>query len=357
MRQTRFTHHLDNDELLRRYQSATNPKYRERWHLIWLVQSEGYSVVGASEIVGHARNWGHHWIHLYSDSGPDSIEVVNRGGWIPPKQKLDKPLRQKIYKALVEAVPEDLWGSEWTGPLVADYVESRFQIGIGRDTGWRLLREAGLTRQTPRPHHAKASKEAQETFKKTLPEIVRELRTLNPKSRFSLWFMDEARLGLQPILGRRWSPRGIRPVVRVHPRYQWQYVFAGVNVESGQTSSLILPAVNIEMMQLWLDEFAADLAPDELRLLVLDGAGWHSKTGLKWPVGVLPVWLPPYSPELNPAERLWTLLRKRLANRRFDDIDDLTEQILVAIKTWIDNPEKLVSTVSYSWIKELLVHE
>lgn len=166
MRQTQFTRHLDNDTLFHRYQSATKPKYRERWHLIWLVQSEGYSVVGASQILGRARNWGHRWIHFYSEKGPDSLEAVNPSGWVPPRQKLDKPLRQKIYRVLVEPAPEDLRGAEWTGPLVAEYVQSRFQIQIGRDTGWRLLREAGLTLQTPRPQHAKANKQAQEVFKK-----------------------------------------------------------------------------------------------------------------------------------------------------------------------------------------------
>lgn len=169
--------------------------------------------------------------------------------------------------------------------------------------------------------------------------------------------MDEARLGLQPILGRRWSPRGVRPRVSVQPRYQWQYVFAGVNVETGQTRSLILPSVNLEMMQLWLDAFVADREPDDLQILVLDGAGWHSQTGLNWPAGVLPVWLPPYSPELNPAERLWTLMRKRLANQRFNDLEDLTQQILTVLHRWIDHPEALVSTVQYSWIRDSLVHE
>ena len=203
----------------------------------------------------------------------------------------------------------------------------------------------------------KPTKKRRRPLKKTLPEFVKQTRTQRPESRISLWFMDEARLGLQPILGRRWSLRGQRPVVKVQPRYQWQYVFSGVNVETGHTHSLILPTVNLEMMQLWINEFSANLSQDEIRILVMDGAGWHSKGGVKWPDGILPVWLPPYSPELNPAERLWSLMRKQLANHCFEDIADLTEHIITAINGWIDNPQKLVSTVCYSWIAEILNRE
>jgi transposase len=58
-------------------------------------------------------------------------------------------------------------------------------------------------------------------------------------------------------------------------------------------------------------------------VLVLDNAGWHTPEGLAVPEGVRLVFLPPYTPELQPAEHLWPLLDEPLVNNHFDTLDDL----------------------------------
>ena len=62
---------------------------------------------------------------------------------------------------------------------------------------------------------------------------------------------------------------------------------------------------------------------DRIILLVLDGAGWHTEPGLAVPGGIRLVHLPPYTPELQPAEHLWPLCRRALVNRHFDTLDPL----------------------------------
>jgi transposase len=58
-------------------------------------------------------------------------------------------------------------------------------------------------------------------------------------------------------------------------------------------------------------------------VLVLDNAGWHGPKGLAVPDGITLVFLPPYSPELQPAERLWPLVDEPVANKHFATLDDL----------------------------------
>ena len=59
-------------------------------------------------------------------------------------------------------------------------------------------------------------------------------------------------------------------------------------------------------------------------VLVLDNAGWHGPKGLAVPDGITLVFLPPYSPELQPAERLWPLVDEPIANRHLASLDELS---------------------------------
>src|SRR5919107_638615 len=82
--------------------------------------------------------------------------------------------------------------------------------------------------------------------------------------------------------------------------------------------ALILPRCDAAAMSLFLDELSGHVAPGAHAILVLDGAGWHTAKDLRWPEQVTPLPLPAYSPELNPQERVWELLRQhQLALRRF----------------------------------------
>ena len=140
-------------------------------------------------------------------------------------------------------------------------------------------------------------------------------------------FQDEARFGLKPTYRRVWAPIGQRPSAPSRARYEWSYVFASVHPESGTTHALILPVANTKAMQLYLDDFAASLPVDVVALLVLDGASWHRSSKLSVPDNLRLVFLPPYTPELNPAEHLWPLLREATANQTFASIDALETRL------------------------------
>jgi transposase len=70
---------------------------------------------------------------------------------------------------------------------------------------------------------------------------------------------------------------------------------------------------------------AARAGPDKQIVLVLDRAGWHTSTRLRVPEHVHLLFLPPYSPELQPAEHLWPLTNTALVNQHFPSIDDLED--------------------------------
>ena len=82
------------------------------------------------------------------------------------------------------------------------------------------------------------------------------------------------------------------------------WVFAAVEPATGWSVAMVSRSANTEAMQEVLDITAARLGPREHAVMVLDGAGWHVAKGLRWPKRVTPLYVPPYSPELNCVARL-----------------------------------------------------
>jgi transposase len=163
--------------------------------------------------------------------------------------------------------------------------------------------------------------------------------------------MDEHRLGLKPILGKVWAPRGERPIVRVQHRYEWLYLAALACPETGSSQYWLLPEVNVTAFQLVLDAFArsAGAGPDKHIVLVLDGAGWHTSGTLQVPEGLELVFLPPYSPELQPAERLWALTDVQLKNKHFASLSDLQTTLAATCQTLEACPDQVRAHTLFHW--------
>ena len=165
-----------------------------------------------------------------------------------------------------------------------------------------------------------------------------------------MWSQDEARLGLIPILRRVWAPKGKRPVAIGKRRYQWVYLYGFVHPETGNTEWLILPTVSLQAFEIALQHFAKAVGAGAQKriILVVDGAGWH-KGKLKIPEGIHLLPLPAYSPELQPAERLWPLVREALANKDIDTLDELEELLVQRCCFLIDKTNVIKSNTLFHW--------
>ena len=67
--------------------------------------------------------------------------------------------------------------------------------------------------------------------------------------------MDEHRIGLKPVLRNVWAPKGQRPTIATYPRYEWLYLYAFVQPETGITVWYILPELNIKAFRVVLNNF------------------------------------------------------------------------------------------------------
>ena len=127
-------------------------------------------------------------------------------------------------------------------------------------------------------------------------------------------------------------------------------VHRAVNPLSGDSVGLVAPTVNTFVMNSHLRMIGEHVGHKRHVVPVMDQAGWHVAKALEVPANMSLLLLPPYSPELNPIERVWHWLREhQLSNRVYIDYDDLFESGCRAWNTL--TPERLQTVCATSWIK------
>jgi transposase len=144
--------------------------------------------------------------------------------------------------------------------------------------------------------------------------------------------MDEGRFGLKSTYTRTWTRRGVTPSVCVLQGYKNFYAYSCASPESGDHFTLFLPEINSDMMSLFLKEFSKEHLAEHV-LIILDQAGWHISKNLIIPENIELFCLPPYSPELNPVERLWRHLKAAAThNILHRTLDELMSSLQEAIQ-------------------------
>jgi transposase len=129
-----------------------------------------------------------------------------------------------------------------------------------------------------------------------------------------------------------WAERGRRPTAPKQTAYANLHVLTAVCPAGGRAEGLVAPRLNTSVVQTFLDGLSATVPAGTHVVLVWDGAGYHRAKCLRVPSNLTVVRLPPYSPELNPVERLWLYLRGHYwSNRVYPDIEALEE---AAVSGW-----------------------
>ena len=153
------------------------------------------------------------------------------------------------------------------------------------------------------------------------------------------------------MLRRVWTLKGQRPRALSSHNYEWLYVFGFVHPCTGRTEWMIMPEVSTGVMSIALGEFARAVGAGSRKniLLVLDQAGWHISNDLVVPAGIHLVFLPSYTPELQPAERLWPLINEAIANQDCSDLDTLERRLVERCRELISQPKVIQGVTQYHW--------
>jgi hypothetical protein len=128
-------------------------------------------------------------------------------------------------------------------------------------------------------------------------------------------------------------------------------VYGFAHPATGRSRFVILPEANTGQMGHALADFARWADPDGRKVLVLlvDRAGWHVARKLAVPPIVRLHHLPSCTPELQPAERLWPLVREGLANRVFDELPGMTRTLVTRCRWLSEHTDVVAGAVGFHW--------
>jgi len=169
---------------------------------------------------------------------------------------------------------------------------------------------------------------------------------------FLLFFYDEMRYGLISNYRRSWSPVGERTIIDNQQAFSNRYLFSAVAPLSGDSFHLMGFEENTSSaVSVFFNEIEKNYRNKQI-ILVFDNAPSHRPKIVRERKNIACVYLPPYSPELNPAERFFEEIRKATANRIFATIEEQEKAIEEAVKTLSGDESKMRRLLGYEWIKK-----
>ena len=170
------------------------------------------------------------------------------------------------------------------------------------------MAKSNAKKQTP----AKSKQLGDRSLKKIKAKVEIDFSNLNRNKhdRVRLMFQDEAGFGRINKPKYCWCEKGIRPSVPCHHIREYRYVYGAVEPLTGESCFVVMPYCNTESMNVFLEELSNTFPKDKI-ILVCDGVAWHKSGSLRIPENIELVFIPPYTPEMNPIEQIWKEIRKR----------------------------------------------
>jgi len=186
---------------------------------------------------------------------------------------------------------------------------------------------------------------------------VTEIVAAHPEAtQFEIWSQDERRVGQQGRTGSIWWQRGETPRGLRDAGHRSTWMIGAVCPVRDTGVALVMPRLDTAMMTVFLTELSHAVTPDAHGIVLMDRASWHNADDLVVPANLSLVFLPPYSSELNPIERLWLYLKE---NRLSYCVFHTTEQIIDACcDAWnrlLAETGRIRSLCSYPWLEQVKV--
>ncbi|MFQ6028417.1 MAG: transposase [Dehalococcoidia bacterium] len=162
-----------------------------------------------------------------------------------------------------------------------------------------------------------------------------------------LGFADELRVGLRGMVRRVWGRRGVKVRQRLQLTYKWRYLFLVVDGQKGR------------LHWTWIDSMTAEKVGaavnglkhhTDVAALVWDGAPSH-RNELVRGVGLPLIPLPPYSPELNPAERVFEEVRRWIEGKVYPFLEDKVKAVEACLSELESKPDCVRRLANWDWIE------
>lgn len=283
------------------------------------------------------------WIQRFNEQGIDGITYRPRPG--RPRSMTASEVASGILPVIDD--PGQAGETHWTATKLCGWLREQRALDISYRTLLRYLHEHDYARRIPRRFPLPADPGQ---WKKQREEFVPQLLGLLQDPRMDVFFGDEAGFEGDPRPRLRWVKRGSCPTTGYYGGHVRANAVGAICPGTGQLVSLVVPYCNREVFQLFLDTMAQEVPPSRGRKLwlVLDNASWHKAKSLNWH-HINPLYLPPYSPDFNPIERLWQHIKSNyLAGFITGDHQELDDKLCESIRQVMVAPDTLQSVCRVS---------
>ena len=331
--------------------SSSDPRERERLLVARMATTGNYTLAMMAEAVGRATSCVQTWLNAFVAGGVEAL--------LKRVKSTGRPT--KLTKPLAQAIKQKLKTGDWrTAGEFRAWLKSEHQIDLKPATSYLWLGKCEGGLKAPRPCHRDQKEGAIDAFK--TEGWARKLAELDIPIGVPVefWVMDEARFGLHTIVKHCWGLKGVRVVKRFQQRFDFDYLYGAINVQTGAPVFCHMPSVTCEITWEFLRELTKT-APDAHHVVLWDGAGFHQPPPREAPgqdaeqaalageykdlANVHVIKLPPYCPELNPSEKMWDQMKDAVCNRADDTIEDLREAMLPKLRSWWERADGLMSVL------------
>ncbi|MEC6816722.1 IS630 family transposase [Photobacterium toruni] len=308
---------------------------------------EGKSRTQIAKSLKVSRTSVNKWVSVFLEEGLEGLQEKPRSGrpaFLTSKQ------REQLSN-YIKLKAQDSSGGRLIGADIHAYILKEFDKNYHPDSIYYLLKRMGFSWITSRSKHPKQSQQAQDNFKKFKIKTILKIPGHIALDKVDVWFQDEARFGQQNTTTRLWAERGTRPRAIKQQQFEYAYLFGSVCPARGIGEALVVPWVNKEIMIEHLAQISRTTEKGRHAIVVMDGAGWHTDDIANQFNNLSIIKLPPYSPELNPIEQVWSWLRQHyLANQNFADYNDIVDKVCLAWNRFNESALRVTKMCSRDWI-------
>lgn len=291
---------------------------------------EDRSRVDVMQIMHRSESTIIRWINLWNQGGIDALVPRAKSGRPP---KVNKEQRQKIIDLMND--PQSAGQTHWTGIKIWGYLKEVESINLGYSTLTRLLHAENFCLKVPRSWPEKQDPVLRAQFRSDVSNML-------DNDSIELWFGDESGFLADPRPRRVWAVKGSKPKCTRTGIHLRESVVGAVCPKNGELSALVIDSVDTDVFQAFLDQLSEETKGRNI-VLVVDNASWHKAKKLNWR-HILPMYLPPYSPDLNPIERLWLVMKDRFFVQWYTKKREvLVDRVCEAVESFLDKPEEVRS--------------
>lgn len=314
---------------------------RKRLLVVRLIAQHEHTVAEIMKITGVSRQT----VFTYRDT------VVGQGVDGLLKRRWAGARKPAVRGALTKEFLEKLEAGKFRQARDAQaWIKKRTRKTLTESGVRQLIRRLGGKLKVPRKSHVKKDAKAAEEFRATMSERIAEVVGENPEKPVRIWVLDEHRYGLLPVIRRVWARKGVRVHAPYKTTYQWGYLHEALEVDGKhQVELLLTPSISQDAHAVFLKQIA-ESDPEALHVVVMDQAGFHMKQeDRRVPANIRVLPLPPYCPELNPAEWFGRVVKAPMVNRIYQTLEKLEEHLIAVARRWSE-PSKVESLVQ-EWMR------